>query len=159
MTPTIKTNEPFNLIKHLIRQKEFSEKTFGPGARTQGVLDHIRKELKEIEASPKDITEWIDVIILTFDGAWRAGWKPEDIVAALVEKQEKNEGRTWPNWKTSDPNKAIEHDRTKDIIIRGCNRHDNCEVAEKARLEKNPGTYTPINFHCHDDDCEDCFGC
>ena len=34
-----------NLLEHLRRQREWSESTFGPGNRTQGVLDHIRKEL------------------------------------------------------------------------------------------------------------------
>lgn len=106
----------FNLVSHLERQKEFSEKTFGPGQRTKGVIDHIRKELLEIEADPKDITEWVDVIILAFDGAWRAGWNASDIVASIVAKQEKNESRTWPDWRKADPNKAIEHDRTKDAL-------------------------------------------
>lgn len=40
----------FDLVQHLYRQRDFSERTFGPGTRTQGVLDHIRKELREIEA-------------------------------------------------------------------------------------------------------------
>lgn len=102
----------FDLVSHLERQREFSRKTFGPGARTQGVLDHIRKELTEIEANPSDIMEWVDVIILAFDGAWRAGWEPEAIVAAIVAKQAKNEMRTWPDWRTAPADKAIEHDRT-----------------------------------------------
>jgi hypothetical protein len=102
----------FDLVAHLMRQRAFSEKTFGPGARTAGVLDHIRKELREIEANPADIEEWVDVIILAFDGAWRAGWEPHDIVKAIVAKQTKNEARTWPDWRTADPNKAIEHDRS-----------------------------------------------
>lgn len=102
----------FDLEQHLKRQRDFSLKTYGPGARTQGVIDHIRKELNEIEADPLDIKEWADVIILAFDGAWRAGWEPADIIAAIVAKQTKNEGRTWPDWRTADPNKAIEHDRT-----------------------------------------------
>lgn len=102
----------FDLVSHLKHQREWSEATFGPGARTAGVIDHIRKELAEIEADPLDIREWVDVIILAFDGAWRAGWKAEDIVAAIVTKQAKNEARTWPDWRTADPNKAIEHDRS-----------------------------------------------
>lgn len=104
----------FDLIAHLERQRAFSLRTFGPGARTQGVLDHIRKELGEIEVDPADISEWVDVIILAFDGAWRAGWEPSDIVAAIVAKQTKNEARVWPDWRTADPEKAIEHDRTHD---------------------------------------------
>ena len=37
----------FDIVAHLARQRAFSEKTFGPGARTKGVIDHIRKELGE----------------------------------------------------------------------------------------------------------------
>lgn len=107
-------DDTFNLVAHLTHQREWSERTFGPGARTLGVIDHIRKELAEIETDPLDIREWVDVIILAFDGAWRAGWQPEDIVKAIVEKQAKNEQRTWPDWQTMSPNQAIEHDRSKD---------------------------------------------
>ena len=104
----------FDFREHLQRQRDWSGKTFGPGRRTQGVIDHIRKELREIEADPTDLSEWIDVVILALDGAWRAGGTPSEIIAALVAKQTKNEGRQWPDWRTSDPNKAIEHDRTRD---------------------------------------------
>lgn len=103
----------FDLVSHLARQKAFSERTFGPGARTKGVLDHIRKELTEIEADPSDIMEWVDVIILAFDGAWRAGWEPQAIVDAIAAKQARNERRRWPDWRTADPDKAIEHVRER----------------------------------------------
>ncbi|CAM5574986.1 hypothetical protein MAUB1S_09664 [Mycolicibacterium aubagnense] len=101
----------FDLSAHLAHQRAWSAKTFGPGPRTKGVLDHIRKELTEIEADPADLKEWVDVIILAFDGAWRAGWEPEAIVAAIVDKQARNEKRQWPDWRTADPDKAIEHVR------------------------------------------------
>ncbi len=106
----------FDLVAHLLRQREFSERTFGPGARTKGVIDHIRKELAEIEAAPDDVEEWVDVIILAFDGAWRAGWEPEAIIQAIVAKQLKNESRKWPDWRTAAPDKAIEHDRSADVV-------------------------------------------
>ena len=61
------------------------------------------------------LPEWVDVIILGFDGAWRSGATPEQIVAAIVEKQTKNEGRKWPDWRTADRGKAIEHDRSADV--------------------------------------------
>lgn len=104
----------FDMLSHLARQSAWSEKTFGPGIRTKGVVDHIRKELFEIESDPTDITEWIDVVILALDGAWRAGASPEQIIATLAAKQTKNENRKWPDWRTADPDKAIEHDRTGD---------------------------------------------
>lgn len=96
---------------HLERQIAFSERTFGPGPRTEGVVDHIRKELKEVLEHPSDLKEWVDVIILGFDGAWRAGHKPHEIIAAIKAKQLENEGRTWPDWRTADVGKAIEHVR------------------------------------------------
>lgn len=97
---------------HLDRQREFSLRTFGPGPRTNGVLDHIAKELDEIRKAPDDLSEWADIIILALDGAWRTGAEPQDILDAIAAKQAKNEARTWPDWRTQDPNKAIEHDRT-----------------------------------------------
>jgi hypothetical protein len=100
-----------NLIEHLHRQRAFSLRTFGPGQRTKGVIDHIKKELIEIEAKPTDLTEWVDVVLLALDGAWRAGWEPEDIANAIHMKQDKNERRNWPDWRTADPDKAIEHIR------------------------------------------------
>lgn len=101
----------FDLIKHLKRQSSFSLKTFGPGSRTKGVLDHIRKELNEIEQQPNDLEEWVDVILLAFDGAWRSGATPEQIVEMLNAKQTKNEARDWPDWRNMPTDKAIEHVR------------------------------------------------
>ena len=82
--------QQFDLIAHLYRQRAFSRATFGPGARTAGVLDHICKELKEIEAKPDDLSEWVDLILLALDGAWRraesCGFSIEVVVAALVRR-------------------------------------------------------------------------
>jgi hypothetical protein len=109
----------FDLLAHLRRQINFSARTYGPGDRTAGVCDHIRKELNEVQADAAagvpTLPEWVDVIILGFDGAWRSGATPEQIVAAIVAKQTKNEGRRWPDWRTADPGKAIEHDRSADV--------------------------------------------
>jgi len=102
----------FDFLAHLRRQREWSERTFGPAKRTSGVVEHIRKELREIEAAPDDLEEWIDVVILALDGAWRHGGSPEQIIDKLAEKQAKNESRTWPDWRTMPEGKAIEHDRS-----------------------------------------------
>ncbi len=101
---------------HLNRQREWSERTFGPGPRTLGVIDHIRKELREIEAEPTSL-EWVDVVILALDGAWRAGHEPQAIIDAIVAKQAKNEARVWPDWRTASPDEAIEHDRASDARL------------------------------------------
>lgn len=99
----------FDLAEHLRRQRLWSDKTFGPGPRTAGVLDHIRKELAEIEETPSDLEEWVDVLILAFDGATRIGHSPEDVIAALLAKQQKNEARQWPDWRSQPLDKAITH--------------------------------------------------
>lgn len=111
----------FDFEAHLARQAAFSALTFGPGARTEGICDHIRKELEEVAAAPGDLKEWIDVAILALDGAWRCGAAPAQIIEALVAKQIKNEGRAWPDWRTADPAKAIEHDRSGESKQAGTN--------------------------------------
>lgn len=100
-------------VARLERQHKWSEKTFGPGIRP-GVIDHIKKEIKEIEATNyEDVDEWIDIIILGFDGAWRTGVDEQVILERLELKQYRNEARTWPDWRTADRDHAIEHDRSK----------------------------------------------
>lgn len=101
-----------NLVEHLQRQRDWSEATFGPGERTAGVLDHIRKELNEVEREPHDLTEWVDVVLLALDGAWRHGYTPEQIAEAIAEKQARNESRQWPDWRTQPADRAIEHVRS-----------------------------------------------
>ena len=100
-----------NLIEHLYLQRDFSENTFGPGIRTDGLIDHIQKELEEIKQKPEDLEEWIDVVMLALDGAWRAGHEPEQIAKTLHNKLVKNMDRKWPDWKTAENGKAIEHIR------------------------------------------------
>lgn len=96
---------------HIRRQRDWSIDTFGPGPRTKGVIDHIRKELIEIENDPYDLKEWVDIIILAFDGAWRAGWNGDEIISAIKDKQYENEQRKWPNWREASEDEAIEHIR------------------------------------------------
>lgn len=110
---------------HLIRQAAFSHATFGPGPRTKGVMDHIKKEFEEIETaldSGQIMEEWVDVAILGLDGLLRACKEflgpaaTFDAVAKLaasliVAKQGKNELRNWPDWRTGSQDTAIEHVR------------------------------------------------
>lgn len=114
-----------NLTDHLRRQMAWSIANFGPGDRRKGVIDHIRKELDEIENDPDhgDASyEWLDVIILGFDGLWRelhhqgVSWRkiPGLIVSRLLAKHDKNEQRVWPDWRTQPKDRAIEHDRSHD---------------------------------------------
>lgn len=97
---------------YLARQWAFSEETFGPGERTEGIVKHITKELVEVlEANGYDLMEWIDIIILACDGALRAGFTPQQISDALDEKLTINENRKWPDWRQFTNGEAIEHVR------------------------------------------------
>lgn len=92
-----------DLKGYIKRQSEWSEKTFGKGKRTKGLIEHIKSELEEIEETPNDIMEWIDVIILGLDGAWRAGFSPEEICEALKRKQEINFNREFKKPSEDEP--------------------------------------------------------
>lgn len=105
----------FDFEAHLANQRYWSEVTFGPGDRHKGIIKHIQKELDEIAEDPTDLVEWIDVVILALDGAWRsAGANPDEIVAALVEKSARNELRSWPDWREAGTDQPIEHVRGAD---------------------------------------------
>lgn len=120
---------------HLTHQAAFSKATYGPGARTKGVIEHIQKELVEVsKCYAKDLPvipgmhkeaarEWTDVVILGLDGllrsisAARPEWTFDKVarvaVRMIVAKQGKNELRDWPDWRQTSPDKAIEHVRGK----------------------------------------------
>lgn len=90
--------ETLGRVSDFIRcQRAFSLRAFGNGQRTEGICKHIEKELSEIRANPADVDEWMDVVILAFDGAWRAGHSPKAIEHALGCKLKTNIGRQWPN--------------------------------------------------------------
>lgn len=110
------SSEKEDIVTYFERQIAWSRETFGPALRTKGVLDHIRKELAEIERDPNDLSEWVDVIILAMDGFWRHGGEASGLLPALLEKQRKNMARAWPDWRTVSEDQAIEHDRSKDNI-------------------------------------------
>jgi hypothetical protein len=48
---------------------------------------------------------------------------------------------------------ALKHCDPEPPKPRSCNRHDDCDAWEKAHPNANP-----FISHCHDDECEDCFG-
>lgn len=105
----------FDLVAHVTNQQEFSFRTFGPlgqGQKPEGVITHLEKELNELRINPRDLEEWIDVVILGIDGATKSGYSPEQIVTMLMAKQVKNERRNWPDWRKIDLSQAIEHVRT-----------------------------------------------
>jgi hypothetical protein len=111
-----------DLMQHLLRQMAWSHATFGPGTRTEAVIDHLRKELQEVIDSNGEPHEWVDVVVLALDGLTRQiaycnGERadPKSVayaVCCMIEGvQGRNEARTWPDWRTAAQDKAIEHVR------------------------------------------------
>ena len=117
-----------DFVEYLARQIIFSKQTFGPGPRTRGVIEHIMKEFDEIANAPHKTRheEWVDVVILALDGLWRSllnesgdfdpnSFRISDVAARAVAEIERklgrNESRRWPDWRTADPDRAIEHVR------------------------------------------------
>lgn len=95
---------------YLLAHRQWSETTFGPGPRPEGLVKHIEKELAEIRQAPDDLEEWIDVLILAFDGAMRCGpgHRPDEVLDMLDYKQKKNFGRTYRVNGPDEPNEHIE---------------------------------------------------
>jgi len=102
MDESVKEDVRFNLEEWLVQQESWSRRTFGSGRRTNGICKHIEMELTEILDSPDDLMEWIDIIILALDGAWRTGHTSDEICTALQDKQRININRTWDGDKSKD---------------------------------------------------------
>lgn len=98
------------LTEFIQEQRRWALATFGPGLKTTSICNHIRNELLEIEAKPRDLMEWVDVIILGLEGAWRTGATEEEIVAALWSKLGAIQQRTY--LLPADEDAPMEHDRT-----------------------------------------------
>lgn len=95
------------------RQREWSERTFGPATpdRIQGVIKHIRKELDEIEAEPGDIMEHADLMILALELAWMCGHDGANVEWAVTHKQDINRARKWPSRDEQVAGEPVEHVR------------------------------------------------
>jgi hypothetical protein len=92
---------------YLARHWAWSLGAFGPGRQTAGILEHLGKEIAEISAKPDDLTEWVDVMILAFDGYLRHGGTVEGLMRDLEAKQAENFARRWPP--AGDGEHAVEH--------------------------------------------------
>lgn len=99
----------FNFFNFLRRKNRWSQETFGPGERINGLCDHIIEELEEIKKDPSDIYEWVDVIFLALDGPARQGYSPEELAAAMEEKLKINKAREWPDWQELPEDVAVNH--------------------------------------------------
>jgi len=86
-----------DIIKFINEHIAWSRATFGEDYKWEQILNHIDEELREIEEYSNDVWEWIDVIFLALDGAWRAGYTAEQIIETMQEKQKINFSRKWTN--------------------------------------------------------------
>jgi hypothetical protein len=106
-----------DILQILQEHIEWSTKTFGEGDNTEGLCKHIEKELGEIRDDPQDPMEWVDVIILAFDGLWRLmGPNPEEMIALIQHKEEINFLREWhvENFQSGKPIEHVREDGEND---------------------------------------------
>lgn len=96
------------LREYIQRHIEWSRETFGEGGQANKICNHIERELDEIRDNPSDLYEWVDVIILAIDGAWRAGYSPVQIINGLIHKQALNFDRKWNLGEGDIPNVHVE---------------------------------------------------
>lgn len=114
VAPGLYQVEQETLRQYIVEHMQWSRETFGEGAHTEGLLRHIEKEVQEVrseELAVHRMRELVDIIILTLDAMWREGFTAEEIVSALIEKQNINKKRKYP--KITDPDQPTEHLREK----------------------------------------------
>ena len=74
----------FDLKEFVSEQRTFSIGAFGPGSRKVGVANHILEECNEVESKPDDLSEWVDVMLLSLDAAWRSGLSASEIARRIA---------------------------------------------------------------------------
>lgn len=103
-----------NLVTFIHDHWTWSQKTFGEGDRTEGLLKHIARESDEVRAADhpdQALGQWVDIIILAIDGALRAGHTPLAVAQAILNKHRINKGRRWPPLVNQIPGEPNEHIR------------------------------------------------
>ena len=88
-------DEQFNALAQA--HSDWSQATFGSDQERDhtGPLAHIKKEIEEIAAAPHDGSEWADGLLLLLDGARRAGFPADLLLAEAKAKLAINIDRTW----------------------------------------------------------------
>ena len=61
-------------------------------------------------------------------------------------------------WRPFEPSVETHEAAQEALTENTCNRHNDCAAAVASFIERR-GHAPGFGFHCHDDDCEDCFGC
>lgn len=110
------------MLDTLTRIVRWQWQTFGQADRRQGIIDHIKKELVEVQNFTNDPEEWVDLWFMATHGLWQTlsqmypGYGSEQLAQLMLQgieaKASKNEARNWPDRASQDPNKAVEHIRT-----------------------------------------------
>jgi hypothetical protein len=83
-----------------------------PEYHTMGIIGHNHLELIEIGQAPSDLSEWIDVIILAVDGAWRRGHEPLGDHRRGLCQAGSLQSQDMADWCTAAKDVAFEHDRS-----------------------------------------------
>lgn len=102
-TNTVQTWDNWQDIQNEIG--EFTDKTFGQST-VESKFEHLREELDEVIADPKDELEWADCLILLLDAARREGFDMTDLHKAITKKMEINRARKWGS---ADENGVVKH--------------------------------------------------
>jgi len=89
----LKSRDVVNVLRRW--QIPWSKETFGWGKRTEGLLRHIELEIAEVRQNPDDPEEWIDIVMLALDGAWRTGYTAEEVIYILLKKMAIVRGRKY----------------------------------------------------------------
>jgi hypothetical protein len=109
--------------------------------------------IKELCEAAQRLLDWVPVCSVGSSGYQR------------IEKLKEILARVAPSSMTVSVKADLEHPRkdTGGEVARSCNRHVDCNIAENMWRAKHPTAvdeiFIPLSFHCHDDECEDCFGC
>ncbi len=84
----------------------WSQETFG-NVGPIGPLKHLSKEALEAAQNPADLSEWADIIMLTWDAQRRAGITDEQLMQAVAEKLAINKARKWPKPCDGEPREHV----------------------------------------------------
>jgi len=113
------------------RQRTWSTTQFGESVDLPRILNHITEATGDVEKEPARLHNWIDIVLLAMDGAWRAGHSPKEVVQAIQDVQVRNIMRDWQNPGDLPIGEPIKHIRSQAERITAGELTE-----EEARLEK-----------------------
>ena len=87
----------------------WADRTFGKQRTPESIVAHLKKEVQELSEKPYDLEEYADVGILWLNAAAKAGYRLNDLTAAMISKHAENVGRKWGS---PDKDGICEHVRT-----------------------------------------------